>query len=306
MKIAENRNYDMRKCMNEMDWNHLRAFHATATTGSLSAAARQLGLTQPTLSRQVAALEAALGVALFERVGRRLVLSQIGAEMLERIGVMAETVDMVALAASGRVQKISGKVSISATDTYSAYILPAIIERIRNEAPQITIAVVASNEISNLHRRDADIAIRHVAPARSGLSGQHIRDTEAYFYASNGWVARNAVPNLPTDLTGTTLIALEDAGRFAGYLHNIGIPVDPADFRLVANSSVAVWEMVKCGLGVAPMLREIADRTAEVTRLLPDMPPITVPIWLVTHAKMQSSPRIRLVQRILAEELARI
>lgn len=296
----------MRECMMEMDWNHLRAFHATATSGSLSAAARQLGLTQPTLSRQVAALEAALGVALFERAGRKLVLSQIGAEMLERISVMADTADLVALAASGRVQEIGGRVSISATDTYAAYILPAMIERIRSEAPQITIVIVASNEISNLHRRDADIAVRHAAPDRAGLTGQHVRDTEAYFYASDGWVARNGAPARPEDLTGTQLIGLEDAERFSGYLRTIGMPVDPADFRLVATSSVAVWEMVKRGMGVAPMLREIAARTPGVTRLLPDMPPISVPVWLVTHAEMQSSPRIRLVQGILAEELARI
>lgn len=296
----------MRECMNAMDWNHIRAFHATATSGSLSAAARQLGLTQPTLSRQVAALEDALGVALFDRVGRKLVLSQTGAEMLERIGVMADAADLVAITASGRVQEISGKVSISATDTYSAYILPEIIERIRSEAPQITIAIVASNELSNLHRRDADIAIRHVAPDRPGLVGQHVRDTEAHFYASDDWIARNTLPLHCADLAGAGLIALEDAARFAGYLQDIGIPVDPAGFRLIANSSVVVWEMVKRGMGVAPMLREIADRTPGVTRLVPEMPPISVPVWLVTHAGMQSSPRVRLVQAALAEELGRV
>ena len=296
----------MHQRMMTTDWNHIRAFHATATTGSLSAAARHLGLTQPTLSRQVAALEASLGVVLFERVGRKLVLSQIGAQMLERITVMADAVDLIELTASGQVQEISGKVSISATDTYSAYILPAMIERIRQEAPQITIEVVATNELSNLHQRDADIAIRHVAPDRSGLIGQHIRDTEAYFYASNAWLARNGVPSQLSDLTHAGLIALQDTTRFSGYLQDIGIPIVPADFRLVANSPVTAWEMVKRGMGVAPMLQEIADRTPGVTRLLPDMPPISVPIWLVTHVQMQSSPRIRLVQASLAEKLARM
>lgn len=290
--------------MKALDWNHIRAFHATATTGSLSAAARQLGLTQPTLSRQVASLEATLGVALFERVGRKLVLSQVGAQMLERIAVMADAVDLVELAASGQVQEISGRVCIAATDTYSAYILPEMIERLRQEAPQITVEVVASNELSNLHRRDADIAIRHVAPDRSGLIGQHIRDTEAHFYASDGWLARNDAPSRVSDLTHAGLIALQDTARFSEYLQGIGVPVAPADFRLVANSTVTAWEMVKRGMGVAPMLREIADRTPGVTRLLPDMPPIVVPIWLVTHVQMQSSPRIRLVQERLAEDLA--
>lgn len=300
------RKHGMHSCMTVPDWNHLRAFHATAESGSLSAAARRIGLTQPTLSRQVAALEGSLGVVLFERVGRRLVLSQTGAELFERLRVMADAADLVTLTASGRAQEICGKVSISATDTYSAYILPEIIERIRSEAPKITVAVVATNDLSNLHRRDADVAIRHVAPDRPGLTGLHIGDTHAHFYASDSWVAQNEMPSLPAELADMGLIALDDTVRFSEYLRAIGIPVDPADFTLAANSSVVVWEMVKRGMGVAPMLREIADRTPGVTRLLPDMPPISVPVWLVTHAEMQLSPRIRLVQGILAEELGSI
>ena len=289
-----------------MDWNHVRAFHATAATGSLSAAARRLGLTQPTLSRQVLALEADLGVALFERRGRKLVLTQIGMDLLEHTRIMGDAADNVALAASGRIQEIGGRVSISVTDTYAAYILPGIIERIRSEAPQITVVIVASNELSDLHRREADIAVRHVRPDRPGLVGQHIRDTEAHFYASEDWVARNGLPNGPADLARAGLMGFDDGKRFSDFLREIGIPVDVADFRILSDSSVAIWEMVRRGIGVATMLREIADRTPGVVNLLPDMTPISVPIWLITHQELQSSPRIRMVQTILAEELARM
>ena len=291
--------------MKTMDWNHLRAFHATAAAGSLSAAARRLGLTQPTLSRQVLALEADLGVALFERRARKLVLTQTGMDLLDHIRIMGDAAENIALAAGGRVQEIGGRVSISVTDTYAAYILPRIIERIRSDAPQITIQVVASNELSDLHRREADIAVRHVRPDRPGLVGQHIRDTDARFYASEDWVARNGLPKSPADLAKAGLIGFDDP-QFAGALREIGIPVDAGDFRIVSESSVAIWEMVKGGIGVAAMLREIADRTPGVINLLPDLTPIPVPIWLVTHQEMQSSPRIRLVQTILAEELTRM
>lgn len=292
--------------MKTMDWNHVRAFHATAVAGSLSAAARRLGLTQPTLSRQVLALEADLGVALFERRGRKLVLTQIGMDLLDHTRIMGDAADTVALAASGRVQEIGGRVSISATDTYAAYILPGIIERIRSEAPQITVVIVASNELSDLHRREADIAVRHVRPDRPGLAGQHIRDTEAHFYASEDWVARNGRPTGPADLARAGLMGFDDGKRFSGFLREIGIPVDAADFRILSDSSVAIWEMVKRGIGVAAMLREIAERTPGVVNLLPDMTPIPVPVWLITHQELQSSPRIRMVQTILAEELARM
>ena len=292
--------------MRAIDWNQIRAFHATATAGSLSAAARRLGLTQPTLSRQVQALEAGLGVTLFERLGRRLVLTQTGTDLLDHIHAMGEAADSGGLAASGRMQEIGGRVCISATDTYSAYILPAIIERIAAEAPQITIVIVASNELSDLHRREADIAIRHLGPDKPSLIGQHVRDTEAGFYASREWVARNGMPASAADLASAGLIGFEDTERFSGYLHDIGIPMNAADFRLVSDSGVAVWERVKRGMGIAAMLREVAKRTPGVVNVLPDMALVVVPIWLITHRELQSSPRIRLVQKILAEEISRL
>lgn len=290
--------------MSVTDWNHLRAFHATAMAGSLSAAARLLKLTQPTLSRQVGALEAELGVVLFDRVGRKLVLTATGADLLQHMRVMGDAADAVALAASGRSQDIGGRVSISATDTYAAYVLPAIVARIRAAAPQLALAIVASNDLSDLHRREADIAIRHVQPDRPGLVGQHIRDTQAHFYASDDWIARNGMPERPADLARPDLIGFDDPIRFAGFLAGIGIAMKPADFRILSASAVTVWEMVRQGLGIGGMLREVADRTPGVRRLVPDMAPIPVPIWLVTHRELERSPRVRLVQAILAEELS--
>lgn len=291
--------------MSAIDWNQIRAFHATAVAGSLSAAARQLGLTQPTLSRQVLALEADLGVTLFERRGRKLVLTQTGLELLDHIRIMGDAADTLVLAASGRAQEIGGRVCISATDTCAAYLLPEIVARVRSEAPHITIAIVASKAFSDLHRGEADIAIRHVRPDRPGLVGRHIRDTEAGFFASEDWVARNGTPKGPAELASAGLMGFDDPA-FAGFLREIGIPIATEDFRIVSESSVVIWEMVRRGMGVGAMMREVAERTPGMVKLLPDMAPITVPIWLVTHQELQSSPSIRLVQAIMAEELARM
>ncbi|MDP2782555.1 LysR family transcriptional regulator [Devosia sp.] len=290
--------------MKPLDWNLLRAFHATATLGSLSAAARRLALTQPTLSRQILALEADLDVALFERIGRKLFLTSTGSVLLEHTRLMGEAAEAVSLSAVGDAQALGGRVSISATDTYSAYVLPDILARIRLEAPQLTVMVLASNDLSDLHRREADIAIRHVAPDRDGLLGQRLPDTEAHFYASNEWVRQNGIPADGAALARSGLIGMEDIDQFAAYMSAIGVPMVASDFRLLSNSGIAVWQMVQNGLGIAAMLREVADRTPEVTRLPLDLPPIVVPVWLVTHRGLASSPRIRLVQKILSEELA--
>lgn len=134
--------------------------------GPLSAAPRKLGLTQPTMSRQVAALEAGLGVSLFERVGKRLVLTDSGRGLLEYARTMAAAAEAMALAAEGKSQDVTGRVVISATDAVSAYLLPAIVAHIRELAPQITIVVVATDSISDLRRREADIiAIARVIEA---------------------------------------------------------------------------------------------------------------------------------------------
>jgi DNA-binding transcriptional LysR family regulator len=288
------------------DWNHIRAFHATAAAGSLSAAARKLGLTQPTLSRQVAALEAELGVMLFERVGRKLVLTHTGRELLDHVRPMDEAANLMALAATGRVEAISGRVSISASDGYAAYVLPEIVGRIRAEAPQITVEIIATNALSDLQAREADIAVRHVRPEQPGLVGRHLRDAEAHFYASTEWIALHGRPQEPADLAGPGLLGFDDTEQYSHYLRRIGIPASAEDFRLVSGNSVVVWEMVKRGLGVAAMLHEIAERTPGVERLLPDMPPIPVPVWLVTHRELHTSRRIRFVHDLLAEELSRM
>lgn len=289
-----------------MDWNLARAFCATADAGSLSAAARRIGLTQPTLSRQVAELEAALGVMLFERVGKRLVLTDAGLALLEHARVMAAAADAMALAAAGKTQEVAGRVSISATDAISAYLLPEIVARIQQRAPQITIVVVASNAISDLRRREADIAIRHVRPTEPDLICRLACEMAAHFYAAESWIARYGMPGSPKDLVGADFVAFEPVERFVEHLGNSGIPVVADQCRIVSENGVVVWEMVRRGLGATVMLREIAERAPEIVRLLPDLPATPVPVWLVSHRELRTSRRVRLVFEILAEELGRL
>lgn len=292
--------------MTHLDWNHTRAFLATAEAGSLSAAARQLGLTQPTLSRQVAALEAELEVTLFERVGKKLVLTETGKGLIEHARAMGEAAIAVTFAASGHAQAIEGRVSISATDAYAAYILPEFVERIRREAPQISVIIVACNSLSDLRRLEADIAIRHVRPEEDGLIGKLVHESSARFYASPLWIARNGCPQSVKDVTSDDLIGYEETERFAEFMRGLGVRMTMSGFRLVSESSSVVWEMVKRGLGIAVMSSEIAQRTEGVVELFPDFEPPKFPVWLVTHRELRTSQRIRLVYEILAEELARV
>ena len=289
--------------MNGIDWNLARAFCATADAGSLSAAARKIGLTQPTLSRQVAELETSLGVALFERIGKRLQLTDAGLALLEHARAMAAAAEAMALAAAGKSQEVAGRVTISASDAISAYLLPDIVARILDQAPQITLVIVASNAISDLRRREADIAIRHVRPTEPELIGRLVRETTAHFYAAQSWVARNGAPRTVTELAEADILGFEPAERFAEHLISVGIPITPDSFRIVSENSVVLWEMVRRGLGIGMMLREVAERTPDIVRLLPDLPGTPVPVWLVSHRELRTSRRVRLVFETLAEEL---
>jgi DNA-binding transcriptional LysR family regulator len=290
--------------MNGIDWNLIRAFCATADAGSLSAAARKLGLTQPTLSRQVAALEAALGVTVFERVGKRLVLTATGLGLLEHARAMAAAAEAMALAAAGQAQDVTGRVCISATDAIAAHLLPDIVACIRRQAPQIAVVVVATDSISDLRRREADIAIRHVRPTEPELIGRRVADMTASFYAAESWVARNGMPRSVADLCKVDLLAFEPVERFLEHLAQSGIPVTADQCRVASGSAVVLWEMLRRGLGVGMMLREIAGRTPGLVPLLPDLPGTPVPVWLVSHRELHTSRRVRIVFDTIADHLS--
>ncbi|WP_171100800.1 LysR family transcriptional regulator [Ruegeria sp. HKCCD7255] len=286
--------------MDGFDWNHIRAFLATAETGSLSAAARKLGQTQPTLSRQVAALEDDLGVMLFERVGRTLEITQAGIELLDHTKAMGEAADRIALTASGQSTSIEGLVRITASDVMSAYILPEVLKILRSEAPRLRIEVIASNDIRDLMRREADIAIRHVRPEQPDLIAKLIQDATGYFYAATDYLDRMGRPKSKSDLADHEFISFGDTDQMIGYFKPLGIPVDRDNFRLGSQNGIVAWEYAKHGFGIAPMSEHVGDMTPGMERVLPDMDPFQFPIWLTTHRELHTSRRIRLVFDVLS------
>ncbi|MCX4246012.1 LysR family transcriptional regulator [Paraliomyxa miuraensis] len=290
--------------MDRLDWNQLRAFLETAEAGSLSAAARKLGLTQPTLSRQVAAVEQRLGVTLFERVGKAMVLTSTGLDLLEHARIMGSAAEELALAATGRSQAVEGLVSISASDAVAAYLLPRVIHHIRRAAPRIVVEVVSSNALSDLRRREADIAIRHVSPSEPDLIARLIREATASFYASEAWVAEHGHPHTADEAMAHDFIGSDRSDRFLEYLRGHGLPLTTDHFPLYSENSVTAWELVRQGLGIGAMMDDVARLTPGVVRVLEALAPVRFPVWLVTHRELRTARRIRVVFDLLAEHLA--
>lgn len=287
------------------DWNHIRAFLATAEAGSLSAAARELGLTQPTLSRQVAALEEELGVMLFERVGRSLELTGAGVEMLEHTKEMGLAANKISLVATGQSQAIDGEIRITAADVFSAYLLPEVLKDLREVAPDLSIDIIAANDIQDIMRREADIAIRHVRPEQPDLIARLVAEPKAYFYASKSFVQKHGQPKDLKDLENFDFISFGNKKEMIGFMEPLGINLTEKNIRIGSKNGLVAWQLCREGFGVSVMSATVGDSVPEMVRLLPDVEPIVFPTWLVTHRELHTSRRIRLVYDMLAEFLSR-
>jgi len=283
------------------DWNRARAFLVTAEEGSLSAAARALDMAQPTLSRQVAALEEELGVALFERVGRGLALTTSGLELLEHVRPMGEAATRLSRSASGQSQTIEGSICITASEVISAFLLPPVLLKIRRLHPGIDVKISATNAIRDLRRREADIAIRSGQPTDPDLITTRLRDTPARLYAAPGYLAKLGHPRSIADLNEADFIGFGDGERFRVGLNAVGFALTRKNFPILTENHMVLWELVKNGLGIGAIIDEVGDAEPLVERVLPSLAPIPVPLWLVAHREVHTSRRVRTVFDLLVD-----
>jgi DNA-binding transcriptional LysR family regulator len=252
----------------------------------------------------VAALEEQLGIAVFERVGRRLVLTEAGQQLVAHLRDMGEAAERVALTATGQSQAIEGVVRITTADIYAGHVLPPLIERIRREAPGIRLEVLATGSISDLLRREADIAIRHVRPEQDGLIARRCKDSQAYIYGTPDLLERMGRPATGEALArGSFVGAIQGNDDFIATARARGIPLSQANFPVATQSGMTGWEWVRRGMFLGGMVEAVAQRTPEVVVAVPSIAPIPVPVWLVTHRELRTSRRIRLVFDLLAEML---
>ncbi len=291
--------------MKKLDWNWARAFLVTAERGSLSAASRVLGVTQPTLSRQISALEEQLGVPLFERVGRGLELTPNGIELLEIVRTMGDAADLLFLTASGQANTVEGDICISTTELVAAFVLPSIIDKLRASYPGIAVEVIASNSASDLKRREADIAIRSFRPEQLDLIAKRIGVVSGHLYSTSDYLNKIGKSESIDQLNNAMIISNNSA-----LLHNIldksGLKLSAANYMISTESLFVQWELIKKGMGIALLPDIIADTEPALVKVLPEREIYSSPIWLVTHRELRTSSRIRTVFDFLSAELTRL
>ncbi|TPV94095.1 MAG: LysR family transcriptional regulator [Myxococcales bacterium FL481] len=288
------------------DWNRARAFLVTAEEGSLSAAARALGQAQPTLGRQVTALEEELGVALFERVGHRLVLTKTGAELVEQVRHMSEAAARFSLIAAGQSQAVEGVVRLAASQAVAAYLLAPVIKQLRDHHPALEIEIVVSNTSSDLRRREADVAVRHYRPEGDDLVAKLVREVSpAHLYAAPSYLKRIGHPKTPEELADRAcVLGFDERPRLLQAVRAGGVPVTDDASPIRVEDHLVQWELCKQGLGLGVMMEEVGSRERRVRRVLPQAPPlVTLPTWVVSHRELRTSRKIRVVFDALAEHL---
>jgi DNA-binding transcriptional LysR family regulator len=286
------------------DWNNTRAFLVTAEEGTLSAAAKALGLTQPTLSRQVAALEAELGITLFERVGQRLVLTESGMELLEHARAMGNAALQFSLAATGQSQQIEGNVVISAGELDAVFRLPKIIAKLRKKEPGIDIEVVVTNEPSDLKRREADIAIRNFRPTQNDLIAKKLGEEVIWLYGTQSYLDQFPKHTGMSEYSNIQIIGFDRSNSVSEHLNQKGWHLSNQNFQLITSFQILQLELCKEGLGVIFFPEDIGDNYSGLVRAFEHMGPATqLPVWLVCHQELRTNLRVRRVFDFIADEL---
>jgi DNA-binding transcriptional LysR family regulator len=293
----------MDKTLGSLDWSLVQAFLAVADTGSLSAAARELGTSQPTLGRQIRAIEGQLGAELFRRQPRGFALTQTGADLVGPATAMRDAVRQIALTAAGQQARLEGTVRITASMATSAMHLPPIIARIRKLEPQIAIELVPSDYSSNLLYREADIAVRMYRPTQLDLVTQHIGDIALGVFAAKSYLAERGTPASVREFDQHDIVGYDTHMHIIDGMANVGLHVDRDLFKVRCDDHIAYWELVRAGCGIGFAQKNIGQSDPLVEELMQDVQIPPLPIWLTAHEVMRQTPRIRRVWNLLAEGL---
>ncbi|WP_299729890.1 LysR family transcriptional regulator [uncultured Tateyamaria sp.] len=285
------------------DWTQMQSFAAVAEHGSLSAAARALGSSQPTLSRHIALLESDLGTRLFDRSRGGMALTAKGKDLVAHAGQMADAAARFAMTATGRGSDLAGTVRITASQVVATYVLPAQLKSLRDTYPEIAIEVVASDSTDNLLRREADIALRMYRPTQQDVIAQHVADVPVAAYAAHAYIAQHGQPDSLADIRNHVLIGYDRSTLLIDGFARAGFEVTRDSFALRCDDQVACWEMVVAGCGIGFGQMSVGDADPRVVRVSGDNAVATLPMWLTAHGEVRTSPRVRRVYDWLARSL---
>jgi DNA-binding transcriptional LysR family regulator len=276
-------------------WDELRTFVEVARDGSLSGAARRLGLTQPTVGRHIDALEAALGLTLFTRSPRGLTPTSAALALGPHVEAMATAAAALGRAASGEAAADRGVVRVTASEVIGCEVLPPILAAFHVEHPGIAIELALTNRNEDLARRDADIAVRMVRPTQSGLVARKIGASRIGLYAHRDYLARFGEPRSFADLASHCVIGFDRDNRSFRGAGDFAQRLTREDFGFRCDNDLAQLAALRAGFGIGGCQANIARRTPELVAVLPNAIHYALEVWLVMHENLKTTRRVRLL-----------
>lgn len=285
------------------DWDLFQSLHAVLQTGSLSAAARARGLTQPTLGRHIEALEQKLGSPLFLRSPRGLQPTELALELAPRLEDMAAAAAAALRDVAGAADQDGGVVRLTASEVIGCEILPPILADFQAKHPQVEIELILSNQLADLTRRDADIAIRMARPTQNTLVARKIGLMRLNLYAAPEYVARRGRPCSVEEIDDHTIIGFDsDTPKIQGRV-DLGRPITRDMFSLRTDNQVAQLSAIRAGLGIGACHTGLAARYG-LQPVLADRFCMELEMWLCMLEGLRTTRRMRLMFDHLAKGLA--
>jgi DNA-binding transcriptional LysR family regulator len=287
----------------EPGWELFRTFLEVVRDGSLSGAARKLGLTQPTVGRHIDALEAALGLTLFTRSPQGLAATPAALELVDHAEAMAAASAALRRTASGGAKADRGTVRVTASEMIGCEVLPPIFASFRESHPGIALELALNNRNEDLLRRDADIAVRMVRPRQKSLVARRIGNSAIGFYAHRNYVKKHGIPKTLADLEKHRLIGFDRDDWALRSLGPLPRPVTRENFGFRSDSDLAQFAHLRAGAGIGGCQRNIARRYKELVPILADTLQFELEVWIAMHEDMKSTGRVRLLFDHLAAGL---
>ncbi|KMW57371.1 transcriptional regulator, LysR family [Candidatus Rhodobacter oscarellae] len=277
--------------MHSENWDDLRFVLAVADHGSVSAAARALGVNHATVLRRVAAFEERQGATLFDRTQAGYTVASAQAHVIAALREVESATLAVRRAVEGTQAPVSGEVKVTSTDTVCQLILPEILEALHCAESRLRINLISSNAHLDMARMDADIAVRAALSLPDDLIGVAAASLSFAVYASaetvEGWLG------LGGNLAGSAPGAWMSKGGVAAQ-----------DIVAVSDSFLTLAQMAQAGMGRCALPRFVGDATPGLRRLVSGMPPLKATIWVASHRDLEAVPRIRAVREFLVEQIA--
>jgi DNA-binding transcriptional LysR family regulator len=286
-----------------LNWSLVQAFLAVAEEGSLSAAARKLGQSQPTLGRQIKQIEAALEAELFIRQPRGLSLTTTGRQMVVPARRMREAMNSIALTAAGTSARAEGTVRLTASHVVAQFFLPDILAKLRETHPAIHITLIPSDVQENLLFREADIAVRMLQSSQLDIVTRKLGALDLGIYAAPGYLARKGRPHSIEDFIDHDIVGYDKSGLILQGMRALGLPAEKITFATKCDDQVTYLELVRQGCGIGFCQTAIAQASG-LEEILPDFPIPPLPVWLATPEALRRVPRISVVWEALKTGLA--